>query len=119
LLSGSTSITGVYRQGRRQEGLDTFTTCRWRRSSSTPADSRSEGRDFNERDFATEHDAIIKRPRQEVLPEREPIGHRLGQNLEDSGKTEIIGIIRDTKYDTVRDAAPATMYTLDPAGRDR
>ena len=45
------------------------------------------------------------------MPNENPIGQRVGQNLEESGKTEIIGIIRDTKYDSVRDAAPPTMYT--------
>ena len=45
------------------------------------------------------------------FPNENPVGQRVGQSPEDSGKTEIVGIIRDTKYDSVRDAAPPTIYT--------
>jgi predicted permease len=71
------------------------------------------GRDFDERDVGNpEASAIINETAaRKYWPNENPIGQRLGQNLEESGKTEIIGIIRDTKYDSVRDAAPATMYT--------
>ena len=71
------------------------------------------GRDFDERDVANpETTAIINETAaKKYFPNENPIGQRLGQNLEESAKTEIIGIIRDTKYSSLRDAAPPTMYT--------
>jgi predicted permease len=76
------------------------------------------GRDFNERDVANpDASAIINETAaKKYWPNENPIGQRVGQNIEESGKTEIIGVIRDTKYDSVRDAAPATMYTPIRAG---
>ena len=39
-----------------------------------------------------------------------PIGRRFGGSVEESGKLEVVGVVRDTKYDGVRDAVPPTMY---------
>jgi len=39
-----------------------------------------------------------------------PIGQRFGSSVENSSQLEIVGVIRDAKYDSVRDAAPPTMY---------
>jgi predicted permease len=44
------------------------------------------------------------------FPGENPIGHRFGNSPEDSGKIEIVGVVRDAKYDSVRDAAPPTVY---------
>src|SRR5206468_4404352 len=40
-----------------------------------------------------------------------PIGRRIGPSLEDSGRQEIVGVLRDAKYNSVRDAAAPTKYT--------
>jgi predicted permease len=39
-----------------------------------------------------------------------PIGRRFGSSIEESGRLEIVGIVRDAKYNTVRDAAVPTLY---------
>jgi predicted permease len=39
-----------------------------------------------------------------------PVGRRFGSSVETSGQQEIVGLVRDAKYDSVRDAAPPTMY---------
>jgi predicted permease len=44
------------------------------------------------------------------FPGENPIGRRFGSSPETSGQLEIVGVLRDAKYDSVRDAAPATMY---------
>jgi len=114
LLSGSTSITGIYKQGQTdKKALDMYYMSVAPKFFGTLQIPIVMGRDFNERDVANpEGSAIINETAaKKYWPNENPIGQRLGQNLEDSGKTEIIGVIRDTKYDTVRDAAPATMYT--------
>ena len=39
-----------------------------------------------------------------------PIGQRFGSTVETSGQLQIIGILRDAKYNSLRDSAPPTMY---------
>ena len=114
LLSGSTSITGIYRQGQTdKKALDMYYMAVAPKFFDTLQIPIVMGRDFNERDVASPEGAAIinETAAKKYFANENPIGQRIGQNIEDSGKTEIIGIIRDTKYDTVRDAAPATMYT--------
>jgi predicted permease len=114
LLSGSTSITGVYLQGQTdKKALDMYYMAVAPKFFDTLQIPMLAGRDFNERDAAEPDAAAIinETAAKKYFPNQNPIGQRLGQNLEDSGKTEIIGVIRDTKYDSVRDAAPPTMYT--------
>ena len=119
LLSGSTSITGIYRQGQTEkEAKEIYYMAVSPKFFDTMQIPILTGRDFNERDAAEpETSAIINETAaKKYWPNQNPIGLRVGQTIEDSGKTEIIGVIRDTKYDSVRDAAPATMYTPIRAG---
>jgi ABC-type antimicrobial peptide transport system permease subunit len=44
------------------------------------------------------------------FPNQNPIGQRFGSSPETSGTLEIVGVLRDAKYDSVRDAPPTTMY---------
>jgi predicted permease len=39
-----------------------------------------------------------------------PLGRRFGGTPEDSGQIEVVGIVGDVKYNSVRDEAPPTMY---------
>jgi predicted permease len=41
-----------------------------------------------------------------------PLGQRLGQSPETAGEAEVVGVIRDTKYNTLREPAPPTLYQL-------
>ena len=41
---------------------------------------------------------------------KSPIGQRFGYSFETSGEMEIVGVVGDAKYNSLRDAAPATMY---------
>jgi predicted permease len=45
------------------------------------------------------------------FPGESPLGRRFGQSPETSGQIEVVGVVRDAKYNSVREAAPATMYT--------
>jgi predicted permease len=119
LLSGSTSITGIYRQGQTdKKALDIYYMGVAPKFFETMQIPILNGRDFNERDVADpEASAIINETAaRKYFANENPIGQRIGQQLEESGKTEIIAVIKDTKYDSVRDAAPATMYTPIRAG---
>jgi predicted permease len=44
------------------------------------------------------------------FPDGNAVGKRFGPLLENRTKTEIVGVVRDTKYNSLRDAAPPTMY---------
>jgi predicted permease len=39
-----------------------------------------------------------------------PIGRRFGSSIETSGQLEVVGVVRDAKYDSVRDEVPPTLY---------
>src|SRR5207247_10347636 len=45
-----------------------------------------------------------------LVPNENPLGRRFGSSPEDSGQIEVVGVVRDVKYNSVREAAPATMY---------
>jgi len=70
------------------------------------------GRGFTARDDATApkvvliNDAAAKK----YFPNENPIGQRFGSSAEDNSQLEIVGVIRDAKYDSVRAPAPPTMY---------
>jgi predicted permease len=44
------------------------------------------------------------------FPNESPLGRRFGSTPETSGQIEVIGVVRDAKYNSVREDAPATMY---------
>jgi predicted permease len=53
------------------------------------------------------------------FPNENPLGRRFGSNPETSSEIEVVGVVRDAKYNSVRDDAPATMYvpyTQSPVG---
>ena len=70
------------------------------------------GRGFTSRDdeaapkVAVINEAAAKR----FFPNENPIGQRFGSSVETSGQVEIVGVLRDAKYDSVRDDVPPTMY---------
>jgi predicted permease len=79
------------------------------------------GRAFTDRDnlqaprVAIINEAAVRR----FFPDESPIGRRFGSSPETSGDIEVVGVVRDVKYNSVRDEAPATMYvpyTQSPVG---
>ena len=44
------------------------------------------------------------------FPNQNPIGQRVGSSVENANQLEIVGVLRDAKYNSVRDEVPATMY---------
>jgi predicted permease len=71
------------------------------------------GRAFTARDdTAAPPVALINEAaaRRYFAPHEDPIGMRFGNSIESAGKVEIVGIVRDAKYDSVRDEVPPTMY---------
>ena len=70
------------------------------------------GRVFSDQDTARSPKvAMLNEAAARALwPDGNAVGKRLGGSLEKSTEFEIIGIVRDAKYDSVRNAGPPTMY---------
>ncbi|HEY7055960.1 MAG TPA: ABC transporter permease, partial [Vicinamibacterales bacterium] len=70
------------------------------------------GRAFTDRDTATGpkvaviNEAAVKK----YFPNQHPIGARFGSSVETAGDIEIVGVLHDAKYNSVREPAPPTMY---------
>ena len=45
-----------------------------------------------------------------LFPDGDVLGRHIGGSFEKSNEFEIIGVVRDTKYASVRDPGPPTMY---------
>jgi predicted permease len=115
LLSGSTSTTSIYKQGQ---------------TSQEPAEDEMYVMDISPTFFATmgipvqrgraftDHDdknapkvvVINEAAARKLFPAGDVLGGRVGNSFEKSGDFEIVGVVRDTKYDSVRDPGPPTMY---------
>ena len=115
LLSGSENTTNMFVQGRTypQDQHDEIY-----RVTASPAffDTMQipllAGRGLTTRDTngAPPVAVINEAAARKYFPNEPAIGRRFGSRLEESGKIEIVGILRDAKYDSVRDAAVPTMY---------
>jgi predicted permease len=47
---------------------------------------------------------------QKFFPGEDPIGQRFGHSPETANQIEVIGVVRDAKYNSLRESAPPTMY---------
>jgi predicted permease len=118
LLSGSVSQTSIVVQGRtydiggqQQDSINRLVIAP--NFFDVMAISLKLGRGFSEGENNTKapkvaiiNDAAAKK----YFPEGSPIGRRLGSSPETSGQVEVIGVVGDAKYNSVRDEAPPTMY---------
>ncbi len=115
LLSGSTSITSFYIRGRTytrdsNDGIhrmvvspNFFDTMEIRLAA---------GRGFNNHDTATSPKVALinEAAATKYFPNENPVGQRYGGSAENTTEVEIIGVVRDAKYASVRDPAPPTLY---------
>jgi predicted permease len=70
------------------------------------------GRTFSDRDLASAPKVAVinDAARNRFFPGEDPIGRRFGTSPETSGDIEIVGVVRDVKYNTLREPAPPTIY---------
>jgi predicted permease len=70
------------------------------------------GRQLTDRDNAQSGSAVIinETAVRKFYPNADPIGQRFGHSPETSTQFEIVGVVRDAKYNALRDPAPPTMY---------
>ena len=115
LLSGSTSSTAIFVRGRTyQKGH--FDTIYRVVVSPTFFDVmqmpivRGRGFTTHDDDKAQKVVVINETAAKRYFPNEDPIGQRFGTSLETSSDLEIVGILHDAKYNSLRDAVPPTMY---------
>lgn len=115
LLSGSVNGTSIFVQGRvygpdQHDGINRLVI------SPTFFDAMEipllSGRGFSDRDDDKAPKVVVinDAAARKYFPGENPIGRRFGSSIEDSGQQEIVGVLRDVKYNSVRDTAPPTMY---------
>jgi predicted permease len=115
LLSGSTSTTSMFKAGQTSstaaepnmyfmEVSPTF--------FATMGIPLQRGRAFTDRDDLLAPKVVIlnETAARRLFPGGDAVGSRIGNSFEKSGELEIVGIVRDTKYSSLRDPGPPTMY---------
>jgi predicted permease len=117
LLSGSVNSTSIYVRGRdysnRGESRDSIN-----RLVVSPNFFETleipivRGRGFSAADGENAPKVVLinEAAASRYFPGEDPVGQRFGHSVETTGQQEIVGIVRDAKYDSVRDPAPPTMY---------
>jgi predicted permease len=116
LLSGSVNSTSIYRPGRSYDPSDRGNDIH--RVVISPGFFETmqmpllAGRGFTERDDASAQKVVVinEAAVRKYFPNENPIGLSFGDSIETSRNLEIVGVLRDVKYNSVRDEAPPTMY---------
>jgi predicted permease len=118
LLSGGVNSTGIYVQGRvyptGQRDLNNsihrlVTSTNFFEMMGIPMVL---GRGFTPRDNETAPKVVVinEAAAKKYFPNEHPIGRRFGSSVENSNQLEVVGVLRDAKYNSVREPAPPTMY---------
>ncbi len=70
------------------------------------------GHDFTDHDHekAPEVAVINQAAARKFFQNENPIGRKFGSPIDDDANTEIVGILRDVRYNDMREQPPATMY---------
>jgi predicted permease len=118
LLSGSTNTTSIYVQGRMYPaGRQTVGNSIHRLVVSpnffdVMGIPIVMGRSLTERDDAAAPKVVVinEAAVKKYFANQNPVGQRFGSSLETTGQLEIVGVLRDAKYSSLRDTAPPTMY---------
>lgn len=117
LLAGSVNSTSLFVEGRtyvpgQRDGLNINRLAVSPGFFDTMEMPMRLGRAFTDRDNQTAPKVAIVNEAavRKYFPNENPIGHRIGSSIETAGQMEIVGVLRDAKYSSVRDPAPPTQY---------
>jgi len=118
LLSGSVNSTSIFIQGRTYVAEDRGRENSINRLVISPnffevmGIPLLNGRVFGSQDTNTSPKVAIinEAAARKYFPNQNPLGQRYGSSIETNAEIEIVGVLRDAKYDSVRDAVPPTMY---------
>ncbi len=71
------------------------------------------GRSFTERDDARAPSVAIinEAAARKFFPNENAVGRRFGHSVDNTDAIEIVGVLRDVRYNSLREPAPPTMYT--------
>jgi predicted permease len=115
LLSGSVNSTSIFVEGRtyaqdQRESINRLVVSPG--FFDTMEMPLRNGRAFTARDDQAAPKVVIinEAAVRKFFPNENPIGRHIGSRIETAGEREIVGVLRDAKYDSVRDAVPPTMY---------
>jgi len=115
LLSGSVNGTGIFVQGRTytlDAKVDINRLVVLPNFFDVMGIPLLTGRQFTERDDDKAPKVVMLNSAavRKYFPDENPIGRRIGGSPEENATMEIVGIVRDVKYNSVRDEVPPTMY---------
>jgi predicted permease len=116
LLGGSSDRSGIVLEGHEAEGYQKDRLYSIAVSPSffeTMQISTVAGRTLRRHDEESANKVAIinETAAKKYFPGQNPVGRRYGGSVEKSRAIEIIGVVRDTKYNSVRDPAPPIAYT--------
>jgi predicted permease len=126
LLSGSTNTTGIFVQGRtyppgRPQGDDydihrVVVSPSFFDVLSIPVVL---GRGITDRDTADAPKVVVinEAAVRKYFPNENPLGHRIGTSPETSADMEVVGVLHDARYDSLRADIPPTEYVPYPQAR--
>jgi predicted permease len=118
LLSGNSSGNAMYVQGRAypggyvEERDDISRVIVAPNYFATMGIPVIAGRGFTERDDrrAPQVAIINEAAARKFFPGENPVGRRFGDSPEDSSEVEIVGVLRDVRYNSLREPPPPTLY---------
>jgi predicted permease len=115
LLSGDRNMDSTWKQGQASEAPAVETMYMMDVSPAFFATMRIpvlRGRTFSDGDGPTGPKVAIlnEAAARTLFPDGDVLGRRIGESFEKSGEIEVVGVVRDAKYASVRDAGPPTMY---------
>jgi len=115
LLANNVSSTGIFRPGRTyapRQSDDIYILQVSPDYFKTMEIPLVAGRSFSDRDNQTAPKVVIinETAARKYFVNENPIGLRFGTSVEKSSDLEIVGVLRDTKYEGVRQEVPATMF---------
>jgi predicted permease len=114
LLSGGQNTTRAYIQGRAKR-TDSNRINRMVVAPNffdTMGIRLNAGRGLTDRDTLAAPKVVVinDAAARKYFPRQNPIGQRFGQSFETTSEMEIVGVVKDAKYNSIRDDAPPTMY---------
>ena len=115
LLSGSPNIYSAWKQGQTSQAPAEETMYMMDVSPvffATMGIPVLQGRSFTDRDGPTGPKVAIlnEAAARRLFPDGDVLWRRIGESFEKSGEMEVVGVVRDTKYASVRDPGPPTIY---------
>ncbi|HKV99074.1 MAG TPA: ABC transporter permease [Vicinamibacterales bacterium] len=119
-LSGNTSTSDMYIQGRTangNKGLEMWVMTVRPEFFETLKIPVLSGRNFEAADLQPKAPQVVlisASLAKQYFPGENAVGKRFGSSPEQTSESEIIGIVGDTKYSSLRDASPPTVYSAFP-----